>query len=71
MSSPESVSSRIASVGSSNASCRISLRFFSPPENPSLTLRSRNSGFISSSFIFSRTRSSNSSGSSSSLPRSA
>ena len=34
MSSPESVSSRIASFGSSTAICRISLRFFSPPENP-------------------------------------
>ncbi len=69
MSSPESVSSRIARLGSSSAICRISLRFFSPPEKPSLTLRSRKSGFISSSFIFSRTKSSNSSGSSSSLPR--
>ena len=67
MSRPESVSSRIASRGSRSAICSISLRFFSPPENPSLTLRSRNSGFISSSFIFSRTKSSNSSGSSSSL----
>ena len=37
MSSPESVSSRIASVGSRTSICRISLRFFSPPENPSLT----------------------------------
>src|SRR6266566_838726 len=41
MSSPESVSSRIASLGSSTASCRISLRFFSPPENPSFTGRVR------------------------------
>ena len=38
MSSPESVSSRMASRGSSIAICRISLRFFSPPEKPSLTL---------------------------------
>ena len=37
MSRPESVSSRIASFGSSTAIWRISLRFFSPPENPSLT----------------------------------
>ena len=44
MSRPESVSSRIASVGSSSAICRISLRFFSPPEKPSLTLRSRKAG---------------------------
>ena len=39
MSRPESVSSRIASVGSSSAIWKISLRFFSPPENPSLTAR--------------------------------
>src|SRR5216110_2420382 len=39
ISSPESVSSRIASRGSSTASCRISLRFFSPPEKPSFTGR--------------------------------
>src|SRR5580765_3256117 len=39
MSSPESVSSRIASLGSSSAIWKISLRFFSPPENPSLTAR--------------------------------
>ena len=36
MSSPESVSSRIASPGFWSASCRISIRFFSPPEKPSL-----------------------------------
>src|SRR6266851_2835781 len=39
ISSPESVSSRMASFGSSNAICRISLRFFSPPEEPSFTER--------------------------------
>src|SRR6266487_1908070 len=39
MSRPESVSSKIASVGSSTASCRTSFRFFSPPENPWLTYR--------------------------------
>ena len=39
MSSPESVSSRIASFGSSTAICRISLRFFSPPEKPAFTER--------------------------------
>ena len=37
MSRPESVSSRMASVGSSTAIWKISLRFFSPPEKPSLT----------------------------------
>ena len=39
MSRPESVSSSSASVGSSTSICRISLRFFSPPEKPSLTER--------------------------------
>src|SRR5436190_2116869 len=39
MSRPESVSSRMASWGSSTAIWKISLRFFSPPENPSLTER--------------------------------
>src|SRR5437016_4841587 len=39
MSRPESVSSRIANFGSSTAICRISLRFFSPPEKPSFTER--------------------------------
>ena len=37
MSRPESVSSRIASLGSSTAIWKISFRFFSPPEKPSLT----------------------------------
>ena len=36
---PLSVSSRIANFGSSTASWKISLRFFSPPENPSFTPR--------------------------------
>ncbi len=35
----ESVSSRIASFGSSSAIWKISLRFFSPPEKPTLTAR--------------------------------
>src|SRR5436190_5448832 len=50
MSSPESVSSRTASSGRSIASWRISIRFFSPPENPSLRYRLENSRgmFISS-----------------------
>ena len=37
MSRPESVSSRTAIRGFSIAICRISSRFFSPPEKPSLT----------------------------------
>ena len=36
MSRPESVSSSTAKRGSSIAICRISWRFFSPPEKPSL-----------------------------------
>src|SRR3546814_2578398 len=39
ISRPESVSSSTASFGSSSAICRISLRFFSPPENPTLSAR--------------------------------
>src|SRR5918993_1571254 len=41
---PESVSSRIAIRGRSSSIWRISWRFFSPPEKPSLTLRSANAG---------------------------
>ena len=48
---PESVSSRIAIFGLSSRICRISWRFFSPPEKPSLTLRSANAGSISSAVI--------------------
>src|SRR6478752_3938993 len=48
---PESVSSRIAIRGLSRVSCRISCRFFSPPEKPSFTERSAKSGSISRSFI--------------------
>ena len=51
MSSPESVSSRIAILGLSRRSWRISCRFFSPPEKPSLTLRSANAGSIDSAAI--------------------
>src|ERR1700728_899824 len=39
MSSPESVSSRTANFGCWRISWRISIRFFSPPENPSLRHR--------------------------------
>ena len=51
MSSPESVSSRTAIFGLSSSSCRISWRFFSPPEKPSLTLRSANDGSTESRSI--------------------
>ena len=47
MSRPESVSSRMARSGSRIAICRISLRFFSPPEKPSLRNRSANDGSMS------------------------
>ena len=43
---PESVSSRIANFGFRSSSCIISWRFFSPPENPSLTLRCAKDGSI-------------------------
>jgi hypothetical protein len=46
---PESVSSRIAIFGSSSSSWRISWRFFSPPENPSLSDRSANFGSMARS----------------------
>src|SRR3954453_5816340 len=49
MSSPESVSSRTATSGWSIAICRISARFFSPPENPSLRWREVNERSTSSS----------------------
>ena len=68
MSSPESVSSRIASVGSSTASWKISLRFFSPPEKPSFTDRFSSVSSISSLFIRSRTSAMKSIASSSSSP---
>ncbi len=69
MSRPESVSSSSASRGSSTAIWKISLRFFSPPEKPSLTDRLRNAWSISSSFIFSLTSFRNSMASSSASPR--
>ena len=56
MSRPESVSSRIASVGSRTAIWKISFRFFSPPENPSFTFRERSASSISTSAAFSSTR---------------
>src|SRR5690349_18029886 len=52
---PESVSSRMAIRGLSSSSWRISWRFFSPPEKPSLTLRSAKAGSIWSWAIVSLT----------------
>ena len=69
MSSPESVSSRIASLGSSTAIWRISFRFFSPPEKPELTARLMISGPHSTTLSFSSSRSRKSIESSSSSPR--
>jgi hypothetical protein len=69
MSSPESVSSRIASLGSRTAICRISLRFFSPPEKPTLTGRERKLRSISTSSSFSLTSWRKSAASISSNPR--
>ncbi len=65
MSSPESVSSRTASVGSSTAIWKISLRFFSPPEKPSFTARVIRLSSMSSRFMRSRTSAMNSIASSS------
>ena len=45
---PESISSRIANFGRSTASCSVSARFCSPPENSTLTPRSRNRGSTAS-----------------------
>src|SRR6266550_763938 len=53
MSRPESVSSRIAKRGWNMCICRISRRFFSPPENPSFTDRVMKESSIPRSFIFS------------------
>ena len=41
---PESISSRIANCGCSTASCTVSARFCSPPENSSLTPRAQQLG---------------------------
>ena len=54
MSRPESVSSRIARRGSRSIIWRISLRFFSPPEKPSLRGRRSSASSMSTSFTFSR-----------------
>src|ERR1700712_5521641 len=54
ISRPLSVSSRIASDGRRMAICSTSLRFFSPPEKPTLTLRFSMSSGIDSRFISAR-----------------
>src|SRR5688572_13474881 len=56
MSRPESVSSRMARAGSRIAIWKISLRFFSPPENPSFTGRFTSASSMSTTFDFSLTR---------------
>ncbi len=53
ISKPESISSKIANAGSIIIICKISLRFFSPPEKPSFKYRSAISSGISSTAIFS------------------
>ena len=53
-SSPESVSSSMDNFGSSIAIWKISLRFFSPPLNPSFTERPANLLSSSTIFCFSR-----------------
>ena len=65
MSNPESVSSKIQISESNRIICKISLRFFSPPENPSLTFRFKNCVDILTNFIFLVTISKNSIGSTS------
>ena len=55
--------------GSSTAICRISLRFFSPPEKPTLTGRFSISASMSSVFALSRTSFRNSAAFSSASPR--
>ena len=54
MSRPESVSSKIASFGSSILSCKISF-FFSPPEKPTFKCLDKNFSSIPSSLAFSLT----------------
>ena len=69
MSSPESVSSRMARRGWRAAIWKISARFFSPPENPSLRLRERNWGSSSTRAAFSRMNFNSSPGGISGSPR--
>src|ERR1700680_2769771 len=58
----------MASLGSNTSICRTSFRFFSPPENPSLTPRVRKDSLICMSFIFCRMRLRNSYASTSGSP---
>ena len=69
MSSPESVSSRIASFGSSIAIWKISFFFFSPPEKPSFTAREVSFDESSTTALFSRMSFRNSAAESGSSPR--
>src|SRR5215470_5083420 len=69
MSRPESVSSSTQSRGCNSAICRISLRFFSPPEKPTLTPRRSISCSMPSLPATSRTRLRNSGVEISSSPR--
>ncbi len=69
MSRPESVSSRMAKRGRSSDICSISLRFFSPPEKPSLTPRLSISSVMPSSRISTRACLRNCMASSSASPR--
>ncbi len=69
MSSPESVSSRIARRGSSIAIWKISARFFSPPEKPSFTERVMSFGSRLTKAAFSRIRARKSVTESGSSPR--
>src|SRR5262245_15555116 len=69
MSRPDSVSSSTARRGARTAIWKISLRFFSPPENPSLTERFRSAWSICTSPMRSFTSARNSMASSSGSPR--
>src|SRR5579875_2736550 len=69
MSRPESVSSKISNRGASTAICRTSLRFFSPPEKPSLTERCSRARSKPTCAAFCSTRPRNSPGPTSSSPR--
>src|SRR5215468_787638 len=69
MSRPESVSSRIESNGSSMDIWKTSLRFFSPPEKPTLTARDSSASSMFRSFSFSRASFRKSKASSSGWPR--
>ncbi len=69
MSRPESVSSRMHRRGSSIAICRISLRFFSPPEKPKLRSRLSSSSVTPTTLALARSRFMNSPAPISASPR--